>query len=73
MQEIHGISEECYQGTVFESPFCSGQGSGASPAAWLTLIVILFNTIDKDLPDDRMTFLDIFYDEAPLPVSRCIC
>ena len=26
--------------------------------AWLTLIVILLNTIDKELPDDRMTFLD---------------
>ena len=33
-------------------------GSGASPAAWLTLIVILLNTIDKELPDDRMTSLD---------------
>ena len=39
---------------------CSEQAkeSGASPAAWLTLIVILLNTIDKELPDDRMTFLD---------------
>ena len=34
-------------------------GSGASPAAWLTLIVILLNTIDKDLPDDQMAFLDL--------------
>jgi hypothetical protein len=31
--------------------------SGASPAAWLTLIVILLNTIDKELLDDRMMFL----------------
>ena len=38
--------------------FLAGFGSGASPAAWLTLIVILLNTIDKELPDGRMTFLD---------------
>ena len=43
---------------MFEPLFGTGQGSGASPAAWLTLIVILLNTIDKELPDDRMTFLD---------------
>jgi hypothetical protein len=55
---VHGISEDCYKGTVFEPLFGTGQGSGASPAAWLTLIVILLNTIDRELPDDRMTFID---------------
>jgi hypothetical protein len=58
VKTVHGISEECYQGTMFEPQFGTDQGSGVSPAAWLTLVVILLNTIDKDLPDDRMTFLD---------------
>ena len=58
VKTVHGISAECYQGTVFEPLFGTGQGSGASPAAWLTLIAILLNTIDKELPDDRMTCLD---------------
>ena len=43
---------------MFESLFGTGQESGASPAAWLTLTVILLNAIDKEIPDDRMTFLD---------------
>ena len=58
VKTVHGISEDCYKGTVFEPLFGTGQGSGASPAAWLTLISILLNTIDRELPDDRMTFLD---------------
>jgi hypothetical protein len=58
VKTVHGISEECYQGTAFEPLFGTGQGSGASPAVWLALVVILLNTIDKELPDDRMTFLD---------------
>jgi hypothetical protein len=58
MKTVHGISGDCYKGTVFELLFGTGQGSGASPAAWLALISILLNTIDRELPDDRMTFLD---------------
>ena len=58
VKTVHGISEDCYKGTVFEPLFGTGQGSGASPAAWLTLISILLNTIDRQLPDDRMTFLN---------------
>jgi hypothetical protein len=58
VKTVHGISEDCYKGTVFEPLFRTGQGSGASPAAWLTLIVILLNTVDRELPDDRMTFID---------------
>jgi hypothetical protein len=58
VKTVHGISEDCYKGTVFEPLFGTGQGSSASPAVWLTLIVILLNTIDRELPDDRMTFID---------------
>ena len=44
---------------MIEPPlFGTSQGSGASPAVWLTLLVILLNTIDKELPGDRITFLD---------------
>ena len=43
---------------VLEPLFRTGQGSSASPAAWLTLIVILLNTIDREIPDDRMTFIN---------------
>ena len=58
VKTVHGISEDCYKGTVFVPLFGTGQGSGASPADWLTLIVILLNTIDKELQDDRMTIID---------------
>jgi hypothetical protein len=58
LETVHGISEDCYKGTVFEPLLGTGQGSGASPAAWLTLISFLLNTIDRELPDDRMTFID---------------
>jgi hypothetical protein len=60
VKTVHGISEDCYKGTVFEPLFGTGQGSGASPATWLTLIVILLNTIDRrrKLTGDRMMFID---------------
>lgn len=51
----HGISEENYAGTPFEPLFGTGQGSGASPAIWLTLVVILMDTLDQVIPE-RMTF-----------------
>jgi hypothetical protein len=40
---IYGISEDNDAGTVFEPLFGSGQGSGASPAVQLTLVVILLD------------------------------
>jgi hypothetical protein len=44
-----------YQGTPFE-PLCgTGQGSGASPAAWLSLAVLLLLTLDRLVPE-RMEF-----------------
>ena len=38
VKTMYGISEENYTGTPFEPLFGTGQGSGASPAVWLTLI-----------------------------------
>jgi hypothetical protein len=53
---IHGILEKNYHGTQFKYLyFGTGQGSGASPSLWLTLIVILMNTIDRLTPE-RMHF-----------------
>ena len=51
VKTIHGISEETYEGTPFEPLFGTGQGSGASPAVWLTLVVILLNTLDRIIPE----------------------
>ena len=51
---VYGISQKTYQGTIFEL-FGTGQGSGASPSAWLTLVVILLQTLDRLVPD-RINF-----------------
>jgi hypothetical protein len=55
VKTIYGISKQNYHGTPFEPLFGTGQGSGASPAVWLTLVVILLNTLDK-LIKSRMSF-----------------
>ena len=55
VKTVHGISEDNYQGTPFSPLFGTGQGSGASPAVWLTLIVTLMNTLDRLIPE-RMEF-----------------
>jgi hypothetical protein len=52
---VYGISEDSYHGTVFAPLFGTGQGSGASPSAWLTLVVILLQTLDRLIPD-RINF-----------------
>jgi hypothetical protein len=51
VKTIHGISEDSYEGTPFEPLFGTGQGSGASPAVWLTLVVLLLNTLDRIIPE----------------------
>jgi hypothetical protein len=51
----HGISADTYQGTPDSPLFGTGQGSGASPAVWLTLVVTLMNTLDRVIPS-RMSF-----------------
>ena len=55
VKTVHGISEENYQGTVFSPLFGTGQGSGASPAVWLSLVIILLQTLDRLIPD-RVNF-----------------
>jgi hypothetical protein len=55
VKTVHGISESNYKGTLFEPLFGTGQGSGASPAAWLSLIVIMLTTFERLIPE-RMYF-----------------
>ena len=55
VKTIHGVSEDNYHGTPFEPLFGTGQSSGASPAVWLSLVVILMNTLDRVIPS-RMQF-----------------
>ena len=50
-----GTSTGTYTGSKEEPLFGTGQGSGASPAAWLSLVVILMNTMDK-LISERVSF-----------------
>ena len=56
VKTMYGISEENYKGTPFEPLFGTGQGSGASPAVWLTLIILLMETLDRIIPE-RTTFI----------------
>jgi hypothetical protein len=56
VKTIHGVSEDTYEGTHFEPLFGTGQGSGASPSVWLTLVVILLNTLDRIIPE-RTSFI----------------
>ena len=55
VKTVYGISEENYVGTIFEPLFGTGQGSRASPAVWLTLVLLLLHTLDRLIPD-RMNF-----------------
>ena len=75
VKTLNGISEDNYTGTPFEPLFGTGKGSGASPAAWLTLIVLLMFTLDQLIPN-RMFFespnfthsrlIDAFVDDTSL-------
>lgn len=55
VKTVHGVSSKSYAGTPFEPLFGTGQGSGASPAVWLTLVVLLLNTMERISPL-RMSF-----------------
>jgi hypothetical protein len=51
VKTVYGISEDNYHGTALSPLFGTGQGSGASPAVWLSLVVILLQTLDRLIPD----------------------
>ena len=65
VKTVHGVSEDSYQGTPFEPLFGTGQGSGASPVAWLTLVVLLMNTLDRLIPE-RMQFSTLYHAHSRL-------
>ena len=58
VKTIYGVSEANYSGTIFEPLFGTGQGSGASPSVWLSLVVILLHTFDRIVPH-RMNFAPV--------------
>ena len=75
VKTVYGISENSYQGTPFEPLFGTGQGSGASPTVWLTLVVLLLNTLEKVVPEriwsqfhdgslDHRRLVDAFVDDT---------
>ena len=45
IKHAYGVSEDEYQGTIFEPLFGTDQGSGSSPAIWLGLVAILFQCV----------------------------
>ena len=73
----YGISDKYYTSQPGEPLFGTGQGSGASPAVWLTLAVVLMNTLDRitreriffrspDSPDRHRRLIDAFVDDTSL-------
>ena len=54
----HGISKTNYHGAPFAPLFATGQGSGASPAVWLTLVVLLLHTFDHMI-SHRINFVPV--------------
>jgi hypothetical protein len=47
IKHVYGISPTEYHSTILEPLFGTGQGSGASPAIWLSLVTILLNAYDQ--------------------------
>ena len=75
-----GTSEAYYMSRPKEPLFGTGQGSGASPAVWLTLVVVLMNTLDRitrerihfrspDAPDHHKRLTDAFVDDTSLAIT----
>ena len=55
VKTAYGISEDTYTGNMEQPLFGTGQGSGASPAAWLTLVVVLMYTLER-VTSERVRF-----------------
>jgi hypothetical protein len=77
----YGVSDNNYTGTPDEPLFGTGQGSGASPAAWLTLVVVLMNAMEAatnerirfwspDNDDCHSRLLDAFVDDTALSFTE---
>ena len=68
VKTIFGVSDCHYNGAPDAPLYGTGQGSGASPAVWLTLVVILMNTLDR-ITRERIRFRA---PDDPLMHSRLI-
>jgi hypothetical protein len=55
VKTTYGISEKHYTGSKDEPLFGTGQGSGASPAAWLSIAVVLMQTLEA-ISSERVVF-----------------
>jgi hypothetical protein len=57
VKHMYGISANHYTSSLSEPLFGTGQGSGASPAIWLSLVVILLNSLDRMSKEDNIPAL----------------
>jgi hypothetical protein len=56
VKTVYRILMENYHATIVALPlFGTGQGSGALPAVWLSLVFMLLQTLDRLIPD-RINF-----------------
>ena len=58
VKHVYGTSPQQYTSSDTEPLFGTGQGSGASPAIWLGLVVILLNALDRMSTEDEIPGLD---------------
>jgi hypothetical protein len=65
IKHVYGVTTQQYTSSTTEPLFGTGQGSGASPAIWLSLVVILLNSLDRMSREDNipaLTFSDPWQD-----------
>jgi hypothetical protein len=58
VKHVYGVSQQQNTGSKSEPLFGTGQGSGASPAIWLSLVVVLLNALDRMSKEDEIPGLD---------------
>ena len=58
VKHAYGTTMAEYFGSLTDPLFGTGQGSGASPAIWLALVVILLNALDRISKEDGIPGLD---------------
>jgi hypothetical protein len=58
VKHMYGVSSKQYFGSESEPHFGTRQGSGASPAIWLSLVVVLLNAFDRMSKEDDIPGLE---------------